>query len=100
MRHEHVSATDAPGTTPSQNIIEKHPYTLLVSGHTHTYAHHPKYREIIVGNGGAPLTDNVAYGYVIVRQQPDGDVRVSSYDYETNGIVDEFAIHPDGSPAP
>jgi hypothetical protein len=100
VRHEHYTATDAPGTTPSQAIIEKHPYTLLVSGHTHTYAHHPMYKEILVGNGGAPLVDNVDYGYVIVRQRPDGDVQITSYAYQDNHVVDDFTLHADGSPAP
>lgn len=100
VRHEHTSATAAPGTQPSQDIILQHPFTLLVSGHTHKYAHNVPEREIIVGNGGAPLTGGGNYGYVIVRQQPNGDILVASYDYETNAAIDQFALHADGSPAP
>src|SRR5262249_51192648 len=32
VRHESSAATNAPGTTPSDTIIAKHPYTLLIVG--------------------------------------------------------------------
>ncbi len=57
-----------------QTIIDQHDLTLLIVGHTHEYHHDPRNREIIVGNGGAPLTSGVNYGYVIVaraERQPD-----------------------------
>src|SRR5262249_20062339 len=37
VRHEANSADTAPGVTPSAQIIAKHPLTLLIVGHTHTY---------------------------------------------------------------
>jgi hypothetical protein len=57
----------------------------------------PAYREIIVGNGGAPLTSNFNYGYVIVQQQSDGTFEVTSKDYQTLATVDQFNINPDGT---
>src|SRR5262249_2350483 len=37
VRHEGTSATTAPGVTPSAQIMQQNPYTLLLAGHTHTF---------------------------------------------------------------
>jgi hypothetical protein len=37
LRHEPAAASTAPGVTPSEQIMAKHPYTLAIVGHTHTY---------------------------------------------------------------
>jgi uncharacterized membrane protein YgcG len=99
IRHETVTSTSAPGVKPSAAIMAKHPLTMLIVGHTHTYVHHPKDKELIVGNGGAPLTSGVNYGYVSVRQRADGTIAFRSIAYDTGAVVDHFAVHPDGSPA-
>ena len=96
LRHEGHDATTAPGTDPSAQILAKHPLTLLIVGHTHAYRHYAAYREIIVGNGGAPLTSAANYGYVIVARQPDGTLHVTSKDYQTLAPVDDFVVTPDG----
>jgi hypothetical protein len=96
VRHEPPDSNTAPGVDPSQTIIAKHPFTMLVTGHTHTYRHVPAYREIIVGNGGAPLTSAANYGYVIVARQPDGTLDVQSKDYQSLVVVDHFAVTPAG----
>jgi hypothetical protein len=100
VRHESKTANTAPGVTPSQAIIEKHPYTMLLVGHTHTYSHLASSKELIVGNGGAPLTGGVNYGYVIARQRADGAMVFREHDYTTNQINDTFAVKPDGTPTP
>ena len=52
VRHEPASANTAPGVTPSEAVMARHPYTLAIVGHSHTYAHDPDTpREVIVGNG-------------------------------------------------
>lgn len=66
-------------------------------GHTHTYRHNPSQRELIVGNGGAPLTGDFNYGYVIVERQEDGTLHVAEFDYDTNAVQDRFVVRPDGS---
>src|SRR5262249_50285225 len=68
IRHESSSATTAPGVTPSGTIIAKYPYTMLIVGHSHTYKRMST-REVIVGNGGAPLTSGSSYGYDLVTQR-------------------------------
>lgn len=102
VRHESHSANTAPGVTPSEQIIAKHPYTLALVGHTHTYAHYSG-REVIIGNGGAPLaTTGKNYGYALIGQRSDGAIQVDMIDYMT-GKYDarfRFAVKADGSVAP
>jgi hypothetical protein len=100
LRHEAASANTAPGVSPSENIMGMHPYTLAIVGHTHSYERSGP-REVIIGNGGAPLSGGVDYGFGMVSQQPDGTVAVDVIDY-TTGLADSsfhFALNPDGSPA-
>jgi hypothetical protein len=76
--------------------IGEHPYTLLITGHTHTASRVLANKEIIVGNGGAPLASG-SYGYAIVQQMPNSNVGVSFYD--VNNVLDQhFVVDPSGSP--
>jgi hypothetical protein len=97
VRHEPSTATQAPGTHASQAIISRHPYTLLLVGHSHRYAH-VSAREVIIGNGGAPLTGSSQYGYVIVRRRPDGAIELTAYEYLQRRVMDSFVVGADGSP--
>jgi len=96
IRHEPHYSNTAPAVDPSTTILAKHPLTMLITGHTHSYSHVPAYREIIVGNGGAPLTSSTNYGYVIVARQPDGTLQTTSYDYASHAIVEQFSVTPEG----
>ena len=81
--------------------MAQHPYTLAIVGHTHTYEHFSG-REVIIGNGGAPLTGSKNYGFGVFGQRADGAIQVDMLDYST-GLADtrfRFAVKPDGSPAP
>ena len=98
FRHEPSSADQAPGTTPSDAIIQAHAYTLLIVGHTHRYRHFFRSREVVIGLGGAPITSGDDFGYLIVAQAPNSDVVVSEYDYMTGEANDTFAVKPDGTP--
>ena len=98
IRHEAASASTAPGVSPSENIMANHPYTLSIVGHTHSYQRSGP-REVIIGNGGAPLSGGVDYGFGMVSQQGDGSIAVDVIDY-TTGLADSsfhFALNPDGS---
>ncbi|HEY8088128.1 MAG TPA: metallophosphoesterase [Polyangiaceae bacterium] len=100
IRHESSTANTAPGVNPAESIMYGHPYTLSIVGHTHSYSHSSQ-REIIVGNGGAPLSGGVDYGFGMLSQQADGSIAVDMVDY-TSGMADtsfHFAVKPDGSPA-
>jgi hypothetical protein len=102
VRHESRSASTAPGVSPAEQIMAGYPYTLSIVGHSHTYSKSgPK--EVIIGNGGAPLTSSGAnYGFGLVQQRADGAVQVDMIDYSTMqpDTSFRFAVHPDGTPAP
>jgi len=96
VRHEPASANTAPGVTPAETIMAKYPYTLSIVGHSHEYYHSSGSREVVIGNGGAPISTNQDYGYAIVRQLSNGDIQVDMYDYKTNAVDSsfEFAVTP------
>lgn len=100
VRHEPHQATAVAGVVASGDVIARHPLTLLITGHVHTYAHYPEAREVLVGNGGAPLTSGANYGYAIVFRRPDGAIDLTAYDYQSRAVIDHFAVAADGSPAP
>lgn len=97
VRHEPHDATSAPGVEPSAQILAKHPLTLLVVGHAHTYQHNPAFREVVVGNGGAPLTSQIDYGYAVIFRRADGSLDVTAYDFASRAVIDHFAITADGA---
>jgi hypothetical protein len=100
VRHEGVSATTAPGVTPTAAIMAQHPYTLLLAGHTHNFSYSSADRQVITGHGGAPLTGFTNYGYVVAERRADGAIVFTAYDYATNLVHKTFAVKADGSPAP
>lgn len=102
VRHEGndaLATTPTPPCTASQTIIDAHPLTLLIVGHTHKYAHYASDKEIIVGNGGAPLVSTTNYGYVIVSRNASGTLTITAHDYMTNAAVDTFTIQANGTGA-
>jgi hypothetical protein len=71
VRHESPGTSGAPCVTASpsaDSITTSHPFTLIIAGHTHTYAYYASEKLVIVGNGGAPLSNSEPYGYVIAKQ--------------------------------
>jgi len=102
VRHESSETSGGPpGESGSDSIISQFPYTLLIVGHTHTYEKGGA-KEVIVGNGGAPLTGGVDYGFGLVTQRSDGAVQFDMIDYMTlqPDTSFRFAVNPDGSAAP
>lgn len=99
VRHESSSASDAPGVTPSDQILSQSKYTMLIVGHSHT-VERPTINQVLFGNGGAPLSGTtVNYGYGLFTQRADGAIQVDSVDYMTNKPVSgfTFALKPDGT---
>jgi hypothetical protein len=83
-------------------LIAGQPYTLLLCGHRHTFAHSTEsYRELIVGNGGAPQQrSDPRYGYALIARRDDGNLSITEYEYASNSPTGfSFAITPDGQPA-
>jgi calcineurin-like phosphoesterase family protein len=102
VRHEPASATTAPGVAPSEAILARHPYTLAIVGHSHTYAHSANTpREVLVGNGGAPLTSK-GYGFAVFAQRSDGAIVVDMLDGQTLAADASFhfAVNAAGAEAP
>ncbi len=99
VRHEPAATKETPGVPPSEQIMAKHPYTLALTGHTHTFRRSGP-REVIVGNGGAPLTEAVNYGFGLVTRRQDGAIQVAMIDYQTGKASQQFAVNADGSAAP
>jgi hypothetical protein len=96
VRHEGTIANTAPclsgtGSMNADTVMAGYPYTLLIAGHTHTYEYFSSEKQVIVGNGGAPLSGSVDYGYVIARQSGTSIV-FTSYDYMTNQSVGSFTV--------
>ncbi len=83
IRHEPPDASPAgPGQAPSEAIIAGYPYTLEIVGHSHTYGHYSDTpREVLIGNGGAPLSSK-DYGFGIFSQRGDGAIVVDMIDYK------------------
>ena len=99
VRHEGDSSLSQTPCAASQSIIAAHPVTLKIVGHTHTYAHYASSKEIIVGNGGAPLTSGNNYGYVVITRQASGNLLVQAKDYQTGALLDTFQITATGAGA-
>ena len=99
VRHEGVDAMSQTPCSQSQTIIGQHPLTLLIVGHTHTYHHYSSEKEIVVGNGGAPLTSGMNYGYVVVSRNASGTLTVVAKDYMTGATLDTFSITATGTGA-
>lgn len=102
VRHEGAIANTAPGVTPAEQIMAAHPYTLSIVGHAHTYFHFVGSREVVVGNGGAPLSTGKNYGFAVVQQRPDDAIQVDMLDWSTLGADTSFrfAVKADGTATP
>jgi hypothetical protein len=96
VRHEPVAALAESPCAASAAIVDAHPLTLLVAGHTHSYYRSARHKEIVVGNGGAPLTTGTSYGYVVVSRETSGAIVVTAYDAATHATLDTFAIDAAG----
>ena len=99
VRHEGTDALSQTPCSASQTVIDAHPLTLLIVGHTHTYHHYASDKEIVVGIGGAPLTSGTNYGYVIVSRNASGTLTATVYDYMTHAVIDSFSITAAGGKA-
>jgi hypothetical protein len=90
VRHEPASATTAPCVSDVESLLASNPYNLSLVGHTHHFQANGK--EIIVGNGGAPLTaGTTSYGYATVEQTAAGFV-VTDYDQATGAAVSSTTV--------
>jgi hypothetical protein len=96
VRHEPPDDPRAPGVTPSDAIIAQHPVTLILYGHTHTYQR-VGYNAVICGNSGAPQSGY--YGWLLVEQEANGNLVVSSINKDNGEVIDHWAVDPAGNTA-
>lgn len=99
VRHESASTSPAPpGVAGSEAIMAKYPYTLSIVGHTHSYYHGKGSKEVLVGNGGAPLTSK-SYGFAVLSQRSDGAIVGDMVDAATKQTDSyfHFVVKPDGT---
>jgi hypothetical protein len=100
VHHEPASETAAPGQKAAQAVLAKHPYTLAIVGHTHSYRKPWRGgKEVIVGNGGAPATSGSNYGYGYFQRRADGVIQADMIDYQTAQPTpsEAFAVKADGT---
>jgi hypothetical protein len=92
VRHEAAAVTATRGAAESEAIVARHPLTLELLGHWHTYEKLDA-RHIVSGNGGAPLSSG-HYGFVLVDLLTNGNLSVSEIDQATGSVGDTFTICP------
>jgi hypothetical protein len=101
VRHEPSDAYPPlpPGVAGVDAVLATYPYTLLITGHSHTYGHYSDAPQtVVIGNGGAPLSSK-DYGYGLFSQRCDGAIVGDEIDY-TSGATDSefhFVITPGGT---
>lgn len=96
VRHEpDTDNNQCLGCAASDAIVKRHPYTLLLTGHEHTFRIVRASKELVVGVGGAPLYDpRDHYGYVICSQRPDGNLGCQERDagLESSSYADSSVV--------
>ncbi len=96
IRHVPPSTT-APGVTESEALIRGAPLTIELLGHFHEYRRLDA-QHVISGNGGAPSRSGeiAGFGYLLVEQQPNGNLSATEFDQTTGNAIDTWMITPDG----
>jgi predicted phosphodiesterase len=75
------------------SVLQPFARTLLIDGHTHVYERQAS-REIVIGNGGAPLDSSSYYGYVMLDVDPAGSVNVTAYRESDDAQMETFSVTP------
>jgi len=98
VRHEPRDEGDdlAPGARELDALLDRYPPTLVLTGHRHLWQWRPEQREVVVGNGGAPLTGRTPHGYTLISQRDDGALVITGYALEDGRALDGVVIGADG----
>ncbi|HZS35468.1 MAG TPA: metallophosphoesterase [Polyangia bacterium] len=89
VRHEPTGTSGPPCVSEMDAMMQSATYNLFIVGHSHTFSHSQK--EVVIGNGGAPITSSVDYGYATIERQASGFV-VTQYDYLSAMPVSTFTV--------
>ncbi|MHB8417424.1 MAG: metallophosphoesterase [Myxococcales bacterium] len=107
VRHQPTNnSAGAAGIAESDTLLQTYPFTIKLTGHSHSFMYDQTNREIINGVGGAALDTgyNGTFGYVVCRQRADMAIQCTLYDYDSNAVSSEpnatLAVEPDGTPTP
>jgi hypothetical protein len=91
IHHENSSA-GSPSPLSTVEQMERSVETLSIVGHSHTWAGSSGSKELLVGNGGAPVTGGATYGYTTVLRQSNGSLVVTNYDYQSNQAKNTYTV--------
>lgn len=95
FRHHPSSCQSCDLYQAMYDVIASYPRTLFLAGHSHEYRKTTSNREVVCGNGGAPLAGGSAYyGYCMIEQQADGKVKVTSYRSDADTVEDSWSVTP------
>ena len=81
----------------SMAIVRAHKFALFLSGHTHAYHHMTTDggRDLVMGNGGAPLVSGGTFnGYGLVDQQANGRLQITVFDVTSGAMMDSWSVGP------
>ncbi len=90
VRHEPAEANTGPCVDAVEQEMTARPYDLSLVGHTHEFKGMAGVKEIVVGNGGAPL-DSGTFGYATVERLSTG-WQIIDYDSSTGLPVTTFLV--------
>ena len=109
MHHEDSTASSPPAGLATIEAAESGHETLSIVGHSHFWQygsggvyHETNSRQLLVGNGGAPLTSGTnsstvntsVYGYTTVTRQSNGSLLIVGYDQSTGAAVNTVTVQP------
>ena len=89
VRHQPTGTSGPPCVSQMDALLSQSKYDLFIVGHSHTYSHSGQ--QVVIGNGGAPITGSTNYGFATVLQTANG-FAVTQYDYLTAQPVSTFSV--------
>ncbi len=100
FRHQYWDSSGTTHESEIKPIVMAHPFTLFLAGHDHAYSHKTVVtrgaaRDVVCGTGGAPFDANFTnpyYGFLLLEEQKDGTIQVTSYKVEPGMDVAPVAM--------
>ncbi len=98
IRHHPEGDSSVSTNGESMAIVRKHKFAVFLTGHSHLYKHMTtdNGRDLVMGNGGAPLIAGGAFfGFAMIDQLASGQLQLSIYDLSnTAQPVDVWSVGP------
>ena len=96
-KHHPEGDTSVAANSTIMSIIRSHKFALLLTGHSHEYRHQTtdSGRDLVLGNGGAPLISAGTFnGYGVIDEQSNGQLQVSIFDVQSGAMQDQWSVSP------